>query len=83
MSPRRPWRRSVAPEPAPRMYSVHLDATLVDRAARVLGTVGPEETVLAALSGVPERASEADRLRKELQHIAAVTDRALRPGGRS
>lgn len=77
-----------APEPATPSVSeptcpVSVDAALLRRAARVLGTSDHQETVIAALSEVVAaraQAAELARLREHVERIAAISGQALKGG---
>lgn len=77
-----------APEPATPSVPeptcpVSVDAALLRRAARVLGTSDQQETVIAALSEVVAaraQAAELARLREHVERIAAISGQALKGG---
>ncbi|EYT79883.1 hypothetical protein CF54_28700 [Streptomyces sp. Tu 6176] len=71
---------STVPPSPEASHSVSVDAALLRRAAEVLGTDGPEETVAAALSEIVagrQRTAELVRLREQVGRIAAIAGQAL------
>ncbi|MFD9032091.1 hypothetical protein ACFVZW_13205 [Streptomyces sp. NPDC059567] len=80
-------RRKARPAPGPAIPSaaesshlVSVNAALLRRAAKVLGTSGHEETVIAALSEIAagrQQTSELARLREQVGQIAAIAGQAL------
>ncbi|WP_129767442.1 hypothetical protein [Streptomyces sp. L-9-10] len=80
---RTPRLRPPSPMPATAepTCSIDLDVTLLDRAARALGTTSHQETVIAALTQAlqsQQRAVKLDQLRECVQHIATTAEQALR-----
>ncbi|GAA3095176.1 hypothetical protein GCM10020254_45530 [Streptomyces goshikiensis] len=80
-------RRKARPAPGPTTpstpkssHSVSVDATLLRRAAQVLGTGDHQETVIAALSEIVagrQQTTELARLREHVGRIAAIAGQAL------
>ncbi|WP_210585030.1 hypothetical protein [Streptomyces sp. GESEQ-35] len=81
---RRTARRApepTTPSPPEPTCSVNVDAAMLRRAAKVLGTSDHQETVIAALSKVVagrQQTREFARLRERVGHIADIAGQALR-----
>lgn len=79
--------RKTGPAPEPTIpsalessHSVSVNAALLRRAAKVLGTGGHEETVIAALAEIVagrHQTAELVRLREQVGQIAAIAGQAL------